>query len=75
MARVQLDDLIPSGAYVPTSKRVPLRQWIDNVGITLRGTAYTTHKHEYLEKILADTTPYQVFRKGRTGSNINNCFT
>lgn len=41
-----------------------MREWIDHAGISLRGQPYSTDKHEYLNAILADTTPIQVFRKG-----------
>lgn len=64
MSKLQVNDLIPTSHYVATTKKKPLREWIDYVGITLRGQPYSTAKHEYLDDIIADTAPIQVFRKG-----------
>lgn len=64
MPKLQVNDLIPVSHYVSTTKRITLREWIDYVGISLRGQPYSTEKHEYLDAILADTSPIQVFRKG-----------
>lgn len=64
MPKLQVSDIIPTSHYVATSSRKTLRDWIDYVGITLRGQPYSTDKHEYLNDILADTSPIQVFRKG-----------
>lgn len=64
MSKILVNDLIPTSHYIATSSRKTLRDWIDHAGITLRGQPYSTDKHEYLDDIIADTAPIQVFRKG-----------
>ena len=41
-----------------------LREWISKVGVVLRGAKYTTKGHEYLDDIIDDDHPWQVFMKG-----------
>lgn len=64
MSKLKVDDIIPASHYVATSSRKPLREWINYCGISLRGKPYSTDKHEYLDDIIADKSPIQVFRKG-----------
>lgn len=55
---------MPTDRHLPTSNRKTLRQWIDDANIFIKGKKYSTEKHEYLDQIIDDTHPYQVFRKG-----------
>jgi len=55
---------MPLDRHLPTSGQISLREWIARAGITLKGRAYNTEGHEYLNKIIADRNPWQVFRKG-----------
>jgi hypothetical protein len=58
------EELFLTGNFVPTSGQIPLREWIARAGITLKGSAYNTIRHEYLDQILDDRSSWQVFRKG-----------
>ena len=58
------DNLFLTGNFVATSGQIPLREWIARAGITLKSQPYSTKGHEYLDQILDDRSPYQVFRKG-----------
>ncbi|MEW6351290.1 MAG: phage terminase large subunit family protein [Thermodesulfobacteriota bacterium] len=61
-----LDSIIPQGAAerLRPRERIPFPEWIARAGITIRGEPYQTRGHEYLEAILRDDHPDQVFEKG-----------
>ncbi len=41
-----------------------LREWIGKSGIVLRGAKYSTKGHEYLNTIIDDDHPWQIYMKG-----------
>jgi phage terminase large subunit GpA-like protein len=41
-----------------------LREWIGKSGIVLRGAKYSTKGHEYLNDIIDDDHPWQIYMKG-----------
>lgn len=58
------EDWKPVERYLPSGSKVSLRDWIKRSAINIKGKAYNTSKHQYLNQILNDTHVYQVYRKG-----------
>jgi hypothetical protein len=57
-------DMLPLERHLPTSGQISLREWIRRANITIKGRAYSTEHHEYLNKIIDDRSSWQVYRKG-----------
>jgi hypothetical protein len=58
------NERLGESAHLATSGQISLREWISRANITLKGKKYSTKGHEYLDKIIDDTSSYQVYRKG-----------
>lgn len=56
-------NLLPNEKFLPTSSRLTLEAWIKRANITLRNKRYSLRRHEYLEQVLRDESPFIVFRK------------
>lgn len=63
MGLLSLDELKPNSNFMPTSGRLRFREWVDSVGILIRGKPYNTVGHEYLKQIINDDHPDQTFQK------------
>ena len=56
--------VLPTNTFLKRFKRMSLREWIGKSGIVLRGAQYSTQRHEYLNTIIDDDHPWQIYMKG-----------